>query len=246
MFLIKQLAAVLALVSGSAMAADFTGFYGQVGTGYEKNNFSNISTNFVNADAGGFSGRGSAANQSTSGAPLVIGAGYFHLLKDEYLLGFGVDYSPLSKQSGSFSSITTNDDGVTFPINNMSYKVSNRLNAYLMPAYAFDEDKLGYLKLGYSIQKLQYTQGADSGTDINSGYTASKNVSGYVLGLGYKQIITGGIYGYVEGNYYSYGKSTLNGNATAGGSIGAVQNIAMSSTASISAYNFLVGVGYKF
>ena len=236
-----------ALVAGSAMAQSaFKGFYGQIGTGYETNNFSSISDSFVNTDAGGFSGRGSSPSQSPSGMPVVIGAGYFHLVNDEYLFGFGLDYSPLSMQSGNFIGTTTNDANGTFQFGGKSYKASNRLNVYVMPGYAFAEDKLGYLKLGYSTQSLQYSQGADALVDFNSGFTASKNISGYVLGLGYKQIIANGIYGFVEGNYYSYGKTTFNGNGTAGASLGIPANISLSSTVSTSAYNFLIGIGYKF
>lgn len=246
---IKLLTAALTiLVANSAIAQSaFEGFYGQFGTGYEKSNFSSIATSFLNATYEPvLSGIGTAPSQSASGAPLVIGVGYFHLVQDKYMLGFGVDYSPLSMQSGNFSSTTTNDVDETFQIGGMSYKTSNRLNVFIMPGYAFDEDKLGYLKVGYSTQRLQYIQGPDPLTNLDSGFTASKNVSGYALGLGYKQIITGGIYGFAEGNYYSYGKTTLNGNASAGAISGSPQIVSMSSTSSVSAYNFLVGIGYKF
>ena len=57
------------------------------------------------------------------------------------------------------------------------------------------------------------------------------NFSGYSLGLGYKQIIEGGLYGFAEANYASYGSKTLidtNGNLKP------------------TTMNFLVGVGYKF
>ena len=240
----KQLiiSAVLAFFASYSMAQSaFEGFYGQVGTGYEDNSFSSINTSFVNTTLGNVYGSGSAGSQNASGTPLVIGAGYFHSIQDSYLLGFGIDYSPLSMQSGNFATYSTNNLGDSSPINNMSYKASNRFNAYLMPAYAFDADKMGYLKLGYSTQNLQYTQGSDSVSRLDSGFTSSKSISGYVLGLGYKQMIASGIYGFAEGNYYSYGKSTLNGNGLASS-----RNIAMSSTASVSAYNFLIGLGYKF
>ena len=59
------------------------------------------------------------------------------------------------------------------------------------------------------------------------------NLAGYSLGLGYKQIISGGLYGFAEGNYLSYPNKSI--------------------TDAVGTYNvnansmsFLVGVGYKF
>ena len=46
---------------------------------------------------------------------------------------------------------------------------------------------------------------------LSSG-SQSKNLSGFVLGAGYKQIITGGVYGFAEFNYMSYAKQTYSGN----------------------------------
>ena len=69
--------------------------------------------------------------------------------------------------------------------------------------------------------------------------TQSKTVSGYVLGLGYKQIIAGGLYGYAEGNYMSYAKPSFSIASTALGST-------FSSNPSFNSYQLLVGVGYKF
>lgn len=70
--------------------------------------------------------------------------------------------------------------------------------------------------------------------------SGNQKAGGFVVGLGYKQIISGGFYGFGEANYYGYkmpvtaitlgsGGGQLNGNSN-----------------SLSAYQFLVGVGYKF
>ena len=239
------LAFSIALASMTAIAQSaFEGFYGQIASGYEKNNFSNINPNWANLTQGGilYSISSSAPSQGTSGAPIPIGIGYLKSITNSFLLGVGIDYSPTSQQTGNFSHNSIRSDGITFPFNNMSYKVSNKLNVYFLPSYAFDKEKLGYLKLGYSTQQLQYQQNSDvESSGLESGFTSKKNMNGYVLGLGYKQIIQGGFYGFAEGNFYSYSKATLTGYGTAQGS-----TIGMSSSPSINSYQFLVGVGYRF
>lgn len=133
--------------------------------------------------------------------------------------------------------------GSGFPVEKMSYEISNRINISLMPAYAFDKDKLGYLKLGYSMAQLKYTQGAPEPSGITTGFSSSQNISGYILGLGYKQTIYKGFYGFAEGNYISYSKSTVSGTM---GVFNLPPDYRFSSNPSLTTYNFLVGVGYKF
>ncbi|GBL40488.1 hypothetical protein EMGBD2_17460 [Nitrospirota bacterium] len=112
-----------------------------------------------------------------------------------------------------------------------------------MPAYAFDADKLGYVKIGYSVQSLQHAQPSDSIVDLAKGFSTAKVIHGYVVGVGYKQIMTRGIYGFVEGNYTAYGKHTLHGTGFKSGG----DPVAFSaSNLGVSAYNVLVGLGYTF
>lgn len=196
--------------SSELRSSAFEGFYGQVGTGYEQNRFSSLSHSFVNT-AQDFRGRGAADGQKASGMPLSMGVGYFHRLHEAYLLGVGVDYAPLVQQTAKFDTASTNDDNFSFKFRDASYKTSHRVNAYLMPAYAFDADKLGYVKIGYSVQSLQHAQPSDSIVDLAKGFSTAKVIHGYVVGVGYKQIMTRGIYGFVEGNYTAYGKQTLHG-----------------------------------
>lgn len=137
--------------SSELRSSAFEGFYGQVGTGYEQNRFSSLSRSQVNAWTN-LSGRGAGDGQKASGMPLSMGVGYFHRLHEAYLLGVGVDYAPLVQQTAKFDTASTNDDNFSFKFRDASYKTSHRVNAYLMPAYAFDADKLGYVKIGYSVQ----------------------------------------------------------------------------------------------
>jgi outer membrane immunogenic protein len=67
-------------------------------------------------------------------------------------------------------------------------------------------------------------------------------LSGYNLGLGYKQIITGSLYWLAEANYASFSNKTA--------TIGLTNSIAGASSGTMSfggsGYNFLAGVGYRF
>ena len=227
--------------SSELRSSAFEGFYGQVGTGYEQNRFSSLSHSWVN-ETHNFKGRGAADGQKASGMPLSMGVGYFHRLHEAYLLGVGVDYAPLVQQTAKFDTASTNDNNFSFKFRDASYKTSHRVNAYLMPAYAFDADKLGYVKIGYSVQSLQHAQPSNLLIRLDEGYSTAKVIHGYVVGVGYKQNMTRGIYGFVEGNYTAYGKQTLHGTG-----LGDDQRVAFSaSNLGVSAYNVLVGLGYTF
>lgn len=233
------------LINISAQAeSQFQGFYGQISTGYENNRFANINPSWVNATQVGdfpfLHGTGSASTQSISSMPLVLGAGYFADLENNFMFGVGIDYSPLAQSTGDFNHTSTRADGAVFPFDSMSYQVSNRVNVFIMPGYAFASDKLGYVKLGYSTQTLKYSQNPNS-AGLTSSFSSSANLDGFIVGLGYKQIVTDGLYGFGEANYITYANTTINGNAQADTS-----TINMSSSPSVSAYNFLLGIGYKF
>jgi hypothetical protein len=125
---------------------------------------------------------------------------------------------------------TSSDPGVNYT---QQYKISNRFNVFVTPGYVIDKDKLAYFKAGYSAQNIKA-----EGQVGNAGGNPSATQSGYILGLGYKQIITGGIYGFGEANYMSYGNKSLTNKYDGGG----VDTFNVKA----SAYQFLVGVGYKF
>lgn len=229
-------AAVAGLVGTANAQSAFEGFYGQIATGYESNQLSNTSTNYNVVTNNGFTGSGSlnSGNQNANGMPLIAGIGYNFKLNDKWLLGIGADYSFLTQESGTFTSVDPSD-GFQF---NSSLKVQNRYNIFLTPSYAIDKEKLVYLKAGYSGQTLKSSSPAQGTTPaLNS----SANQTGFILGLGYKQIISGGFYGFAEGNYMNYGKANQSNAWNEPG-------FRVNSNANIgaSAYTLLVGVGYKF
>ena len=247
------------LLTGMAVGANaqsaFEGFYGQIAPGYESNSLKGSNGTVTQIDPFFNTTYSQSVNSNTvnaNGMPLVIGAGYNFSVTNSFLLGVGIDYSLLN-QSQSFSGTVApaTIGGFTFPgynIGGQQLKVSNRLNVFVTPSYAIDKEKLAYIKAGYSQQKLDYT-GINSvdgvslaSVGINPTSNSSATVSGYVLGLGYKQIISGGFYGFAEGNYMSYGGKTFT--STTVDPLG--NPVSANFKVNSSAYTFLVGVGYRF
>jgi hypothetical protein len=240
---IKLLVAAAATVlAGSAMAQSaFQGAYGQIATGYESNSASNL--NYTGTQAGQPNDTWNNGNQTFGGAALVVGAGYNFSVAPQWLVGIGVDYSALSQKSSSYNTQGIgNSNGAT--LYGSTLQTSNRFNVFVTPGYAIDKDKLVYLKAGYSsvsIQQQTPTSANNGKGAANFALTNTNSTStqgGYVVGLGYKQIITGGLYGFAEGNYMSYGKPTFSATQSDG--------YKLTSNPSVNSYQLLVGLGYKF
>ena len=244
----KKLLAVASfgLIASSAMAQSaFEGAYGQLGSGYENNSYSNLSGTGSNTSQA-IPDSWSTGNQSSSGAPLIIGLGYNFSVSPKWLLGLGADYSAISQQTSSYSSYspTGGVNNVPATINGFQLQTSNRVNVFVAPGYVIDKDKLVYLKAGYSSASLKETYPntitKSTGTTALTAWSTSPSatINGYVLGLGYKQMIANGFYGFAEANYMSYGKpsfSSVNG-----------LTYTVTNSPSLSTYQALVGVGYKF
>ena len=218
-------------ISISAFAqSQFVGAYGQISTGYENNTVS--SATLTGTNYGSTPNTSNSVSTSTSSAPLVLGVGYVFPVQDKFTLGLGVDYYTLTQETSPAAFYYR---GISTATYNYKFTISNRFNIFITPGYSLDQDKLVYAKLGYSNQNVQYSQ-----TNCCSSPSNKAQVSGYVLGLGYKQFITAGLYGFAEANYYSYASPNLSSTYTdAGGGT-------VSSNPNVSAYNFLLGLGYRF
>lgn len=260
---------VMALFAGSTMAQSaFSGFYGQVSTGYESNQLGSLSGSATEVPNNKSDIIRTAPSQTFGGAPLVFGAGYYWQASEKWLIGLGADYSALSQTSSSFPVSMTNAPGnttvaagSTVTANNASAQISNRYNIFLTPGYAIDKDKLVYVKAGYSQVTTQFNRNSSvtrvsaNGTSVTTpatGGNPSSNQGGYLVGLGYKQIITSGLYGFVEGNYMSY-SSPSDSFTTSVTALNTVHGISSTGTRtvttkfdSLNSYQFLVGLGYAF
>ena len=218
-------------ISISAFAqSQFVGAYGQISTGYENNTVS--SATLTGTNYGSTPNTSNSVSTSTSSAPLVLGVGYVFPVQDKFTLGLGVDYYTLTQETSPAAFYYR---GISTATYNYKFTISNRFNIFITPGYSLDQDKLVYAKLGYSNQNVQYSQ-----TNCCSSPSNKAQVSGYVLGLGYKQFITAGLYGFAEANYYSCASPNLSSTYTdAGGGT-------VSSNPNVSAYNLLLGLGYRF
>jgi outer membrane immunogenic protein len=146
---------------------------------------------------------------SSNGIAATVGAGYTFAINKTFLLGIGAEYSPIASSSAN----GMGEEAFT-------YKNQNAYNIFLSPGIAVSKDGLAYAKIGYT------------GTSVKAADT-TWNLTGYSLGLGYKQVINGGLYGFAEGNYLTYGNKTF---TDSDGSYQVKSN----------SMNLLVGVGYKF
>lgn len=255
------------LISSNARAQSvFAGFYGQISTGYEGNQLGSISgsSNVIPYAKSDTSNTG--PSQNFGGAPLVLGVGYYWQANDKWLIGLGADYSASTQTSSNIPINRINAAGSTaIPIgdsltnNGTSMQLSNRFNLFVTPAYAIDKEKLVYFKAGYSQVGAQYnrttsltkTTNGVSTTSATIGGNQSSNQGGYLVGLGYKQIISSGLYGFVEGNYMgysapSYSFASNNALDTAYGTTIINTRTVTHSFASLSTFQALIGLGYAF
>jgi outer membrane immunogenic protein len=147
-------------------------------------------------------------------------------INKDFLLGVGAEYNPFNSQSGNYNY------GVGSAKVNGTYQSQNQYNIFLSPATPVGKDGLLYGKVGYTGASIKASDGGASNT---------QNYTGYSLGLGYKQIISGGLYGFGELNYLSYNNKT---NSYSGSVGGTAYSYSMTSSANV--FNAVLGVGYKF
>jgi hypothetical protein len=227
----KILTAIFSLLVSCQLLAQsaFEGFYGQVGVGY------GISSPSPSNGSGRFQVGGQSlpfafvTTDSQSKDFLgTVTAGYYAAFRNNFLLGLGAEYTKNASKWTNTSTI--NNFGVTQP---GQYAIVSSYNIFLSPAYAIDKDKLVYGKIGYmsSTSKI-YEPGSADPLDTNNGYS---------LGLGYKQIITGGWYGFAEGNYFKTANQQYSNSGTING-----YNFTATSITNSQSYQILAGVGYKF
>ena len=112
-----------------------------------------------------------------------------------------------------------------------TYNVKNLYSIVFTPGYVIDKDRLAYLKLGYS--------GSTIGLSGPTLAYQTTNLTGYTVGLGYKQMFTESLYAFGEVNYASYGTKNISATLTNG-------TVLNGMTISGNGTDVLVGVGYRF
>lgn len=201
------------------------GFYTQFGIGYQS-----FSPNLSNSNytVGGTTYGSSTQASNAQSVTGTVTAGYDFPVNPGFLLGVGAELSPLAGKSASVGGGTFG--GVNIPAS--SYKVNNTYNLFVSPIFPLDKMTALYGKVGYSKANIS------AGPNLDSlGY------SGYSVGLGYKTIVSGNFYAYVEGNYYNYGKVNDSGTAIIPGTS---SSYGYSNSSTATSYNLLYGIGMRF
>jgi hypothetical protein len=157
----------------------------------------------------------------TSHAMTVFAAGYNFPIASGYMFGIGANISPASGQAQQLQVQTLNKS-----ISLAGIKPLYNYGIFLAPGVIIGNG-LAYLKVG--------TQ-----TQVNNSNT-SPNFNGYLLGIGYKQLIDHSIYLFGEANYAAYEAQTTTRNVIASG-----QSINASVTTKPQGSRFLLGLGYQF
>ena len=222
----KRIASLLVasgIASLSSMQANaqskFGGAYGQLGLGYESVSPSTSTT--VTFAGVNIPTTVNVGNSNSFAGTATLG--YTFPVTKDFLLGIGGEYSPIAgeKKNITVSLLGQNLAGGT-------YQKKNSYNIFVSPGLTVGTDGLAYAKVGFTGASF------DTGGDTT-------NYTGYSLGLGYKQIINGGFYGFGEVNYASYGNKTYTQSTVVAGNI-----LTASITSSANTTNILVGLGYKF
>ena len=254
---VKISALVLAMAGVFATSANaqsekknaWEGFYGQYGAGFASFSPKIGSTTIKPTGQLAYYPAllGQAVNVSTSASDLntatnAISAGYNFGVNETYVLGIGASYYIGASSSGNGSFTLSAPGGATgllspyppaLPALNspasIYYQLKNLWAVTLQPGYAIDKNRLVYAKVGYT--------GVTIGVSSATAAYQTTNLSGFALGLGYKQMVTDSIYVLGEVNYGGFSNKATSLVSTNG---------TFSSTFGGSGYDLLVGVGYRF
>lgn len=220
----------ISMGSSQAQSATFEGFYGQAGIGYESVSPS-LSYGNINITDNGVPVASLPMSSSVSNSKSFTGAlaiGYNFAITKDFLLGIGAEYAPMTSSKANFSGTISNYGTI-----NGQYNKENSYNLYLSPATPIGKDGLLYGKVGYT--------GASIKSQYDGNTPSKSKLTGYALGIGYKQFIATGLYGFGEINYASYNNFSFHDTASSG-TLRATQT----TTINANAINFLIGIGYKF
>ena len=221
----------------SAKANAWEGFYGQIGVGYGmfnptvSNGTASIPANGVARGSPAFTAVTSATDVNNISTGLAnLSVGYNFGINSSFILGLGVSYYPGASSSATSTVNIKTASGTLLDSGEARYNIKNLYSITLNPGYVIDKDRLAYAKIGYTGATIGL-----SSADIP--YTTA-NLTGYALGLGYKQMVTASLYAFGEVNYASYGNKTAS--STAYGVVPVTTTLKGTGT------DILVGVGYRF
>jgi outer membrane immunogenic protein len=121
----------------------------------------------------------------------TLSVGSLSAITSKFLLGIGVEYEAIGAGTDSVKSV-----GAKGNVSYSTYRQKSHYNIFLSPAYALREDKLVYGKIGYS--------NSTSDADFDGAESPEHIAEGAILGAGYRQIVSGGLFFFGEANYFHY------------------------------------------
>ena len=208
----------------SAKTNAWEGFYGEVAVGYAA-----FSPTITGASLQTPLGNLPVTTQQkdVNTATNKIGVGYNYGISDKYTLGIAASYAIGASSAASGTFTATSPLGASTKWFN--YQLKNIWSVTLNPGYAIDKDSLVYGKVGVT--------GVTMGLNGQTADYQTTNLTGYVLGLGYKQMVTQSIYVLGEVNYAGLSTKTATIATSSGPLTGNIGG---------SGYDILVGLGYRF
>ena len=207
-----------------AQQSKFQGAFGQLGIGYES------ASQTQQTASGAVNFTPVPVNTSANNANSMTGTfalGWYQNIAKGFLMGVGAEYSPFAGSAANKTA--TVQAGPIIISNNYRWQKKESYNIFLSPAVTVGTDGLAYAKVGFTGAKA---------TDFT---TRTDNLTGYSLGVGYKQLFADGWYGFIEFNYANYGKATMTVTDPPGG-----PRFDGTATNGLGTYNGLVGIGYRF
>lgn len=222
-------AALFASPAVFAQAKNFEGFNLQLSTGYQHNKigFSDKTFTINGSQVPGVSVN--AQDTKKGRMPLNLGLGYTYAVNDKFTLGGLVEWNPLKMKAGSGrGDISLN--GVPFGDFDYEGKLENQFSISIVPGYAFSDQTLGYVKLGWTSVKASLNE-------KDGNLRLSKRANGVLIGAGAKHLFTKNVYGFAEANYHYYGSVKTSYSE---------DNARLSAKLKPSSYSILVGVGAQF
>lgn len=200
----------LAVVAPLAFAqpTGLTGFYGQAGLGLGS---SNMKTTTQTTESNVTETETLKYGESNVAGTLALG--YNHGFSNGFNLGANIFYNFSNSNAGG----ATEFEGAESEI--LNARLKNIWGISVEPGYAFSDQSLGYLKLGWaqassSLQTTKVTATESTNTTINFG-----NSNGFLYGLGFKHLINKNVYVGVEFYQVLFGsksRSVMEAGAEAG------------------------------
>ena len=214
---LASLLLVLGYAAQTHASTNFDGFFADFGFGYREVNSGTSSSLSINGTP--------IPSTLNSGQPAnivsVFTLGYNLPIDSVFRLGIGANISPASGQAQQIE-IQARNQVVSLP----GIKPLYNYGFFLTPSVVIG-DGLAYLKAG-------------SQTQVNNSNT-SPNFNGYLLGVGYKQLLTQSVYLFGEANYGAYAAQTSGRTISSSG-----RSINASVTTKPQGSRYLIGVGYQF